>query len=275
MSELNFPELEKWAINLAKQAGKLIREGRESNLIESEFKNGTELVTQMDVQSEKQILSAIREAFPDHQIVAEESANDASNINFQLPTWIVDPIDGTVNYAHNHSQVGICIALAMEEEIKIGVVYNPFTDEVFHAVKGQGACLNGNKIKAGGKTELKRCVVATGFPYEKTEISQITKRLEGILSHCADIRRLGSAALDLCWVACGRMDAYYERDIKLWDIAAGWLIAEEAGVTCGHIQPSEQENSVFLVEDILVSGSEISYRQLQEILQTADQQSLN
>ncbi len=259
-----------WAMKVAAQAGELIRAGRDEQELEKSFKDGVELVTQMDLAAEDLILAAIRSQYPDHKILSEESASDASAINFKKPTWIVDPIDGTVNYAHRHPQVGISIALADQGELKMGVVYNPFTGETFHAVKGIGAYLNDVPIKCSSKTEMAQNLVATGFPYEKTNIEQLTNRLSKVLSGCADIRRLGSAALDMCWVACGRLDSYFERDLKLWDMAAGWVIAKEAGVTCGHIHNHEQEFSPFLVEDVLIGCTEQIYSGMQGILQEAD-----
>jgi len=258
------------AIRIAHAAGQLIKEGRENQTLETSFKGGIELVTQMDLASEQLIIGELNEAFPDHLILAEETANDVTAAEFQKPTWIVDPIDGTVNYAHYHHQVGVSIALAVDGEIKVGVVHNPFNGETFHAITGNGAFLNQLPIQGSTKTIMKQNLVATGFPYAKTNVSQLTDRLKNVLTQCADIRRSGSAAMDLCWVACGRLDSYYERDLQLWDLAAGWLIAQEAGCFCGHIQNNELEFNAFHPSDVLVAGTSELYLGLQSILQQAD-----
>ncbi len=258
------------AIRIALAAGELIKDGRENQPLETSFKGGIELVTQMDLASEQLIIAELSRAFPDHKFLAEETANDVSATDFQSPTWIVDPIDGTVNYAHHHHQVGVSIALAIKGKMKVGVVHNPFSGETFHAVAGSGAFLNKQPIQGSIKSNMKQNLVATGFPYAKTNVTQLTNRLKEVLTHCADIRRLGSAAMDLCWVACGRIDSYYERDLQLWDMAAGWLIAQEAGCLCGHIQNNEQEFNAFHPSDVLVSGNSELYRGLQGILQHAD-----
>lgn len=222
------------AIALAKQAGELIQSMR-SDLSVS-YKSNIELVTQADVAADRMITDALHSMFPTHHIISEELAPDAAMSD--QPTWIIDPIDGTVNYAHQHNQVAVSIAFYDQGKPQFGVVYNPFLNELFYAQCGQGAYLNDQPIQVSNTTSLRRAIIATGFPYDKDTIPTLTKRLGNVLEVCADVRRLGSAALDICWVACGRMDGYYE-SVKLWDFAAARIIAQEAGATCGHFSPSD------------------------------------
>ena len=196
-----------FAVELARKAGALIaRERRDADLTHS-YKGGTELVTNADLAADKLISDAIQSRFPDHQIISEESAPETDDVqNIARPLWIIDPIDGTVNYAHGHLQSAISIAHVRDGKVVIGVVYNPFVDELFHAQLGGGAFLNDSPIQVSGLSELRKALVATGFPYVKVNLEPQIARLGAVLHHCADIRRLGSAALDICWVAAGRLD---------------------------------------------------------------------
>jgi myo-inositol-1(or 4)-monophosphatase len=148
--------------------------------------------------------------------------------------WIIDPIDGTTNYAHGHFQVGVSIACAIDAKVVAGAVFAPFLGELFTASLGAGAFLNGEPISVSPTDRLESALIATGFPYDRANVPNICKRLQALLSRCRDIRRLGAASLDICWVACGRLDAYYEETINPWDGAAACLIAREAGARIGH-----------------------------------------
>ena len=226
--------------DLAIQAGQLIRKRRESGRLERDFKGGIELVTDADLAAEKLIKKAIKASHSGDAILAEETADRPSGDALLGPLWVIDPIDGTVNYAHNHSMVAVSIAWYDEGVAQIGVVYNPFLNECFSAVRGQGAWLNDEPIAVSGKTDLSRALVATGFPYQKEGRRELIERLSRVMTGCADIRRLGSAALDICWVACGRMDAYYE-SVSPWDSAAAQLIAREAGARLGRFKAVESD----------------------------------
>ncbi len=223
------PELS-FAIATARAAGEAIMAARHQ--LDIQFKGGHELVTQADVEADGIIRQAIQQQFPDHRILSEELAPDQASETEHL--WIVDPIDGTVNYAHQHPNVAISIAYYHRGTAVAAVVHNPFLQETFYAGAGTGAFLNGHPIRCAGTDELKRALVATGFPYVKDNLPLLMRRLQAVLSECADIRRIGSAALDICWLACGRLDAYYET-VQVWDFAAAQLIAREAGVSFGHI----------------------------------------
>lgn len=256
---------------LARSAGEFILDERNSKkTLDHSYKGGSELVTEADVRADEFICNAIREKYPEHRILAEESAPDALTLSqFQEPLWIIDPIDGTVNYAHGHLQSAVSIAYAENGQIMCGVVCNPFAQETFHAVKGQGAWLNDRKIAVGSETDLRRSIVATGFPYVKKNMAPIVKRLAAVLNECADIRRLGAASLDICWVAMGRLDGYYE-SLSVWDFAAAQLIAQEAGAMYGHFRPlPDGVSPVFHHENILVANPKL-FPKLHDLLNRAD-----
>ncbi|MDX1491114.1 MAG: inositol monophosphatase family protein [Pseudohongiellaceae bacterium] len=259
-----------FTLTLARQAGDFILQQRSAMLDgDHRYKDGAELVTEADVKTDEFICDVIRAKFPEHNILAEESAPDGLTLSqMQEPLWIIDPIDGTVNYAHGHLQSAVSIAYAENGQIMCGVVCNPFAQETFHAVKGQGAWLNGKKISVGGQSDLRRSIVATGFPYVKENMAPIVRRLALVLNECADIRRLGAASLDICWVAMGRLDAYYE-SLSIWDFAAAQLIAQEAGACYGHFKPvPEGVSPVFHNKDILVANSAL-FEQMKDLLNRA------
>ncbi|MCP5343989.1 MAG: inositol monophosphatase [Pseudomonadales bacterium] len=258
---------------LALAAGQLIVQERNGHTsLQTSFKDGVELVTHADVKADEFICDAIRKAYPGHRILAEESAPDMRDLSsFEGSLWIIDPIDGTVNYAHGHYQSAVSIAYAENGRVHCGVVCNPFVNETFHAVLGQGAWLNDQPIRVGAQTQLSRAIVATGFPYIKGDMTPLVRRLAAVLEQCADIRRLGAASLDICWVAMGRLDAYYE-NLSVWDFAAAQLIAREAGARYGHFKPvPEGISEEFHHQNILVAN-ETLYPLMHELLNRADAQ---
>jgi len=237
MNQDELIELEQFTQAIALAAGELISAKRQAGKLDQQYKDQHELVTSADIAADKLIIARIKARYPEHRILSEESYTDKSQVkDLSNPIWIIDPIDGTVNYAHGHMMVAVSIAFAIEGEVKIGVVYNPFMNELYSAVSGEGSTLNGNLLSPSSQTNLRKSLIATGFPYDKSTVPVIMKRTEKILMHCQDIRRLGSAALDICWVACGRLDGYFE-SLSPWDFAAARLIALEAGATCGHFSP--------------------------------------
>ncbi len=189
-------------------------------------KGAIDLVTQADLESEKAIIAAIKEKFPDHGFLAEETGYYPGETGGQ---WIIDPLDGTTNYAHGISVFAVSIAFQHNKDVLVGVVLNPLSAELFTAIKGQGAQLNGKSIHVTQTSSLKESLLATGFPYELSDLDSLILRLKNGLTASQGIRRLGAAALDLCYVACGRFDGYWEGNLKPWDTAAGSLIADEAG----------------------------------------------
>lgn len=259
-------EIMQFTQSIARAAGtEIVAAQRE--VLSSNFKNGDELVTNADLQADALIVKAIRHQYPDHDIVSEESAPEPDLQRLQEhPTWVIDPIDGTVNYAHGHLHSAVSIAYVENGQIQCGVVFNPFADEMFSAIRGHGAQLNGEEITVAAESNLRRAIIATGFPYGKAEIPALIQRLGAILSHAADIRRNGSAALDLCWVAMGRLDGYYE-SLSLWDFAAGQLIAIEAGAQYGHFKPVPAGvPQQFHSQNILVANAAL-YGQLLALLE--------
>ncbi len=263
------PDITEFAKAAAVHAGDLIVSEREQNALQRDFKDGNQLVTQADLKADALITGLIRETYPGHLIVSEELAPDAVDVaRVDGHVWIVDPIDGTVNYAHGHRQSAVSIAHVKDGRIDVGVVYNPFTRELFWAEHGGGAYLNDRPIQVAGETDPARAIIATGFPYDKSYLEPMLRRVCQVLRECADIRRLGSAALDICWVAAGRLDGYYE-SLSLWDFAAAQLIAIEAGARYGHFRPvPEGVAPQFHCKDILVANPAL-FPRLQEILQRA------
>lgn len=221
------------AIRVARIAGLKIKELRENGGYNEYLKNGHELVTTADLISDNIIKEEISKVFPSHKFISEESDIE-NNFIIKGPTWIIDPIDGTVGYANNHYQVAISIAFAINNIVEVGVVHNPFLDETFYAIKGKGAFLNNHRIHTKNVNTLKECVIATGFPHNKENIGHIIETLGAVLPQIRDIRRLGSPALDICWVACGRLQGFYEEKLFPWDVAAAKLIASEADANVGH-----------------------------------------
>ena len=185
------------------------------------------LVTEADHAADKAIQAVIKEAFPDHGIVSEETAELISQSEYK---WIIDPIDGTVNFANGIPICCVSVGLEHNGKMLMGAVFNPILNEFFFAERGKGATLNGKKISVSHKTEVLRSCLVTGFPY--TYLDQPNGPLqvfERLIRQGIPVRRLGSAAIDMCWVAAGRFDGFYEHQLNAWDSAAGFIIIEEAG----------------------------------------------
>jgi myo-inositol-1(or 4)-monophosphatase len=190
------------------------------------YKGEIDLVTEVDLQAERAIVDLIRLRFPRHRVLAEEGSVGGDDPEFR---WIVDPLDGTTNYSHGFPFFCVSIGLEVGNRIGLGVIYDPVRDELFEAQVGKGARLNGLPIKVSGATELARALLATGFPYDRALFPLAMLQFRTVSLRCQAVRRVGSAALDLCYVANGRFDAYWEQTISPWDVAAGSLIVSEAG----------------------------------------------
>lgn len=200
-----------------------------------EYKGAVDLVTETDREVEALVTARLRAAFPDHQIVAEEASGGATA--HRPPedryVWYVDPLDGTTNFAHAFPQFAVSIALAKGAERLFGIVCDPVRDETFVARKGEGATLNGVRVRVSDTDELDGALLATGFAYDRRERSEFYLSFFGeFMCRAQGLRRLGSAALDLCYVACGRFDGFWEWKLHPWDTAAGALVVREAG---GHV----------------------------------------
>lgn len=214
------------AVTAAKEAGAILREGFQKPLHVVK-KSRRELVTEMDRASEDSIIRAIRSAFPGDVIVAEESSPPTGR---SRRVWIVDPLDGTNNYAHGYPFFAVVIAIEEAGSLTAGLVYDPLRDELFVAERGAGATLNGDPIRVSAAERLLDSLVATGFPYDLSETTENNlANLSRLILAARGVRRGGSAALDLIYVACGRLDGYWEPGLKTWDVAAGGLIVTEAG----------------------------------------------
>ncbi len=223
---MDLESIKNTAIRAAYNAGELLKK-HFGHLEKVEKKGAIDLLTIADLESEKAIITAIRERFPHHSLLAEESG---ATVGDQDHCWIIDPLDGTTNFAHGLSQFSISIAYCFKGRVKAAVVLNPITGELFTAVKNQGAKLNGRPIKVSGCRQLGDGLLVTGFPYDLQAIlDELMSRFASCLRAAQGIRRLGSAALDLCFVACGRFDGFWEQNLKPWDTAAGYLVVEEAG----------------------------------------------
>ncbi len=211
---------------LARQAGELLRLAYEHEH-QVDYKGVIDLVTEVDRQSETLLLGEIQRLFPGHRIVSEEIGLVPGR---EVDQWYVDPLDGTVNYAHGIPIFTVSIAYARRGVVTLGVVYDPMRDELFAAERGHGAWCNGRRLQASSVTEFQRSLLVTGFPYDLWSTPQNNLEYFGRFARLTQgVRRLGSAALDLCYVAAGRFDGYWELSLKPWDVAAGGLIAAEAG----------------------------------------------
>lgn len=193
---------------------------------------GTDMVTEMDRASEELILSALLDARPNDAVLGEEGTDRAGTTGVR---WIIDPIDGTTNYLYGHAGFAVSIAAEIDGVIEIGVVHDPLHGEVFSAMRGGGATRNGAPVRASTEVDLARALVATGFSYEPERRRRQAAVLQQVLPEVRDLRRMGAASVDLCSVACGRVDAYFERGLQPWDHAAGALIATEAGALVGDL----------------------------------------
>jgi myo-inositol-1(or 4)-monophosphatase len=210
---------------IAREAGAILKAGF-GKVHQVHYKSEIDLVTEMDHRAETHILGRIRGRFPGHRIVAEESGVTMGEDGH---SWYIDPLDGTINYAHNIPIFAVSIAYAEMGEVQLGVVYAPLLDECFSAEKGTGVWLNGNPLQASQTQDLIKGLLVTGFANDQRENPINLEYFRRFALQARGLRRLGSAALDLCYVAAGRFDGYWEPFINPWDIAAGMLIAAESG----------------------------------------------
>ena len=243
----------------AREAAKVLLENL-GKVKEIEFKAKNSLVTEVDKLSEKIIISNIKKNFPAHDIFAEESGKDLSDSDY---LWLIDPIDGTTNYAHAYPFFSISIALEVKGEVIAGLVYDPVKDEMFTAEKGKGAFLNGEPISVSKSDEINHSHLCTGFMHEVEWMVEANIRHFGnFIRRARAVRRDGSAALDLCYVACGRFDGFWELGLNPWDTAAAVLIVKEAG---GHLCKFNGDAYSIYDKEILATNSIID-EQMMEIL---------
>ncbi len=211
----------------AQAAGSIIRDSWQQ-VKEIQYKSSINLVTTIDHQSEERIVSILHKHFASHSILAEEETN--ITVREAQYRWIIDPVDGTTNFAHAYPQFCVSIALECAGQVVLGLVYDPIKEETFSAIRDQGAFLNGGRIQATKEGDIGKALLSTGFPYDRRQkMDFYLSFFKDFMLSCQDIRRNGSAALDLCYVACGRMDGFWEFGLSPWDTAAGGLIVQEAG----------------------------------------------
>jgi myo-inositol-1(or 4)-monophosphatase len=216
-----------FAVELAKEAGQVLMDYFERRLAVKSKSSEIDLVTEADIASEKLIVEAIRERYPEHSILSEEGSGQEQTGEF---LWLVDPLDGTVNYAHGYPVFSVTIALQHEGETVLGVTYDPMQDELFWAEKHQGAYCNGRSLSVSGTDSLRRSLLATGFAYARASIEDNNLAEFGrIMPQVQGVRRAGSAALDMAYVAAGRLDGYWEFHLSPWDWAVGDVLVREAG----------------------------------------------
>ncbi len=224
-------------------------------------KGPSDYVTEIDKRCERMIVEAVRENFPGHHIMAEESANEGLQPGY---TWVIDPVDGTTNFIHGFPFVAVSIAVCFEKKPVLGFVLDPVRNELFSARKGAGAWLNGSRLGMREKVELDRALIATGFPFRtKDYMDDYLLAFKSIFLRVSGIRRGGSAALDLAYLAAGRVDGFWEIGLKTWDIAAGVLLITEAG---GMVSDFRGEDN-HLVNGNVVGGAPLVYPFLLEQVQ--------
>ena len=241
------------------RAGRMLKKNIDASR-EVSFKGIIDLVTNFDNQSQRMILKHLSTIFPDHGFLAEEGLSETKGSEFQ---WIIDPLDGTTNYAHRFPVFTVSIALEAKGKVVVGVVYDPMRGETFWAAKGEGAFLNGREIRVSSIDDLNKGLLATGFPYDirVSEANNIV-HFNNFLTRAQALRRCGSAAMDLCYVACGRFDGFWELKLKPWDMAAGALMVQEAG---GRVSGFQNEEFSLSRSEILASNGLI-HQQMVEVL---------
>lgn len=245
------------ARHAALNAGRILKENI-NGVRKISYKGDINLVTEMDTRSERVIVETIMSAFPGHGIMAEEEARIQTGSGFK---WIVDPLDGTTNYTHGYPCFSVSIALEREGVVILGVVYDPMRDELFHAQSGQGAYLNGRGISVSKTDTLIQSLLATGFPYDRKESEKNNlDYFHALLMASQEVRRDGSAALDLCYVASGRFDGFWELKLHPWDVAAASLIVREAG---GKVSDFTGEGFTLYDKQILASNGRIHGRMVE------------
>lgn len=251
--------IEKASVEIVLKTGRYLKDNL-GKIKETQFKSAINLVTNIDHKAEEMIIGGLKKYFPEHGFLSEEIGEIKGNSEFR---WILDPLDGTTNYAHCFPFYAISLALEKDGKPMFGLVYDPERNELFSAELNRGAYLNNNPIKVSVISDLEKSLLATGFSYK------IRESKDNNISHFKDflltsqaVRRAGSASLDLCYVACGRFDGFWELDLNPWDTAAGWLIIEEAG---GVVTAFNGESYNFYLKEILASNGKI-HKKMSQIL---------
>ena len=252
------------AVRAARNAGQIIAKNFGDNVsIQTAEKAKNDLVTNVDREAEQTIVRTLLKAYPDHCVIGEEfGIQGKEDSEYQ---WIIDPLDGTTNYLHGYPQYCVSIALSVRGALTLGVIYDPCRNDLFTACRGSGAFLNDRRIRVGKRTMLADCLVATGHPHVNTEKLDLDMaQLKAMIQRTVGVRREGSAALDLAYVACGRTDGYWEMNLNPWDIAAGALLVQEAG---GIVTDLDGNENWLESGDILAANPKIMHQMLQVLNQ--------
>ncbi|HZQ75632.1 MAG TPA: inositol monophosphatase family protein [Burkholderiales bacterium] len=249
------------AVRAARRAGSIInRAALDGTPLEVRSKRANDFVTRVDGAAEQAIIEIVRKAYPDHAFLAEESGKTEGQAEY---TWVIDPLDGTTNFIHGFPQYCISIGVQHRGQLAHGVVYDPTRNELFTASKGRGAFLNDRRIRVSKCAKLEGALVGTGFPYrELGRVDFYLRQLKAMMEKAAGVRRAGAAALDLAYVACGRLDAFWELGLSPWDMAAGALLIQEAGGLVA--DPSGEQD--YLSSGDIVAATPKMFTQLLEAL---------
>lgn len=249
------------AVQAARAAGNIIaRAVNRLDKVQVTEKKPNDFVTDIDKQAEREIIALIEKAYPDHGILGEEGGEKSGNDY----CWIIDPLDGTRNFIHGLPHFAVSIAITYKDKIEHGVIYDPIRDELFTASRGKGAQLNERKLRISTRKRLEECLLGTGFPYRHSTAYQAAylQMLQALMPICGDIRRTGAATLDLAYVACGRLDGFWELGLKPWDIATGILLIKEAG---GLVADPQGGEGYFATGNI-IAGNAAILRQMLKII---------
>ncbi len=251
------------AIRAARNAGDIIlRASEHVSHIQVDNKEQHDFVTEIDYQAEQEIIKTIKNAFPEHAILAEESGQHEGNDY----TWIIDPLDGTTNFLHGFPHYAVSIALKHKNRLEVGVIYDPLRDELFTATRGGGATLNSRRIRVTKQASLAGALIGTGFPFKVQQQKYLDAYLgmfKAVCTNTSGIRRTGSAAIDLAYLAMGRLDGFWEVDLKPWDIAAGILIVKEAGGVVTDLSFNDQ----YLESGNLIAGNPKMHQLMYQLIE--------
>ena len=258
---LNSPQINLITKACLKASRSLIRDFGEIENLQVSTKGPGDFVTSADKRTEKILIEELQKFHPEYGIITEESGiiNKSNNLN----RWVIDPIDGTMNFMNGIPQFAISIAYEEKNEIKCGVIFNPITNEMFCAERGNGAYLNNSRIRVSNKKKIKDSLIVTGGPDAKSKIKdKIFSEYINVSSNVTNVRKFGSAALDIAYVACGRFDGYWQRELNYWDIAAGIIILKEAG----GFSDFYEENANFPLKKNILATNAFIHDELRELL---------
>jgi myo-inositol-1(or 4)-monophosphatase len=252
------------AVRAARRAGAIInRAARDVDLLSVTRKRHNDFVTEVDKAAEQAVIEILHRAYPDHAILAEESGAKAGLAGESEYTWIIDPLDGTTNFIHGFPQYAVSIGLQHKGVLAQGVIYDPTKNELFTATRGRGAYLNERRIRVSKRTQLNEALIGTGFPFRDLEgLTEYLAMFRELTLRTAGIRRAGAAALDIAYVAAGRLDGFWEMGLSPWDMAAGALLVQEAGGLVGDFEGE----AGYLASGRILCGNPKIFAQLVQIL---------